>query len=58
MGKYDIDISEVSEILKLIYTPNGEEDNSDYVINKMSEKTGNEFLDGRGKAYADELTSK
>ena len=58
MGKYDIDISEVSEILKLIYTPNGEEDNSDYVINKLSEKTGNEFLDGRGKAYADELTSK
>ena len=58
MGKYDIDISEVSEILKLIYTPNGEEDNSDYVINKLSEKTGNEFLDGRGNAYADELTSK
>ena len=58
MGKYDIDISEVSEILKLIYTPNGEEDNSDYVINRLSEKTGNEFLDGRGNAYADELTSK
>lgn len=58
MGKYDIDISEVSEILKLIYTPNGDGDNSDYVINRMSEKTGNEFLDGRGIAYAEELTSK
>ena len=57
MGKYDVDISEISEILKLVYTPNGESDNSTYVISKLSEKTSNEFLDGRGKAYTEELTS-
>lgn len=58
MSKYDIDISEISEILRLLYSPSRDDYNSDYVINKLSEKTGNEFLDGRGKAYFEQLTSK
>lgn len=58
MSKYDVDISEVSEILKLLYSANKNESNSEYVIKKLSEKTGNEFLDGRGEAYTELLTSK
>lgn len=58
MSKYDIDISEISEILRLLYSPSGDDNNADYVINKLSEKTDNEFLDGRGKAYLEQLTSK
>lgn len=58
MSKYDTDISEVSEILRLLYTPSEESDSSDYVINKLSEKTNNEFLDGRGTAYTQKLNSE
>lgn len=58
MGQYDIDISEVSSILKLMYNTNIKDENYKLTLKKMSERTGNEFLDGRGNAYTEQLVSK
>jgi DNA (cytosine-5)-methyltransferase 1 len=58
MSQFDVDIAEILAILRLSYVPKRESDNSNDVIQKLSETTNNEVLDGRGKAYKEHLFSK
>lgn len=50
-NNYSIDIEEVFEILSVLFNPCKNFENAKYVINKLSVKTNNAFLDDRGKAY-------
>lgn len=57
MSQFYADITEISEILKIVYTQKGDCGSANLVLQKLTESTGNEFLDGRGKAFNELLLS-
>lgn len=59
MSRFNVDITEIVEILKLVYNHgSSKKEHSKYVVNKLSEITGNKYLDDRGTAYVEYFTSK